>query len=126
MTHPMLWGTYMALPETLSAFTRMFRSDVERADMTRGRSLRVNTQAHIENLRAYLRPTPSIDEACAAALTRCREYADEIAERGSLFSVNDLATQQARKLALNAIDELENKLQDARPSDLAIGLGLGW
>jgi hypothetical protein len=61
-----------------------------------------------------------------AALTRCREYADEIAERDLLFSVNNPATQQARNLALNAIDELENRLQDARPSDLASGLGLSW
>jgi hypothetical protein len=55
----------MALPEPLSNFTRMLRSDVERADMTSVQRLRKKAQAHIENLRAYLRPTPSIDEACA-------------------------------------------------------------
>lgn len=104
----------------------MLRSEVERADMTNWRILHKNAQTHIENMRAYVRPTPSIDDACAAALARCREYADEIAERGLLFSVNDAATQQARNLALNAIDELENRLHDARPSDMANHLGLGW
>jgi hypothetical protein len=116
----------MALPGTLSDYTRMLRSDVERADMTNWRSLRKNAQSHIENMRAYLIPTRSIDEACATALTKCREYADEIAEQALLVSVNDPATQQARNLALNAIDELENRLVDARPSAAANYLGLDW
>ena len=119
-------GPHMALPKTLSDFTQMLRSEVERADMTSWRSLRKNAQAYIENMRTYVKPTPLIDEACATALTRCREYADEIADRGLLFSVNDAATQQARNLTLNAIDELESRLHDARPSDTANHLALGW
>jgi len=75
---------------------------------------------------AYLKPTPSIDESCANALARCQEYADEISRRGVRFPANDVTTQQARNLALTAIDELEIGLRDARPSDMATHLGLGW
>lgn len=116
----------MAMPKTLADFTQMLRSEVEHTNITNWPVLRKNANAHIENMRAYLMTTPLIDEACAIAITRCREYADEIADQGLRFSANDAATQRARNLALNSIDELESRLHDARPSDMANFLARGW
>jgi hypothetical protein len=70
--------------------------------------------------------TPEIVEASENARQRCEQFANEIADRGPLYSPNDPASKQARELALLAIGELEQRLQDARPSDIAISLGLGW
>jgi hypothetical protein len=116
----------MTVPNTLANFTQMLRTEVERADMTSWRSLLKNSVAHVENMRAYLKLTPLIDEACSTAVVRCQEYAKAIGDRGILYSPKEPATEQARQLALISIDELEDRLKDAKPSDHANMLALGW
>jgi hypothetical protein len=112
----------MSLPATLSDFTRPLRSAVGRAGTFSSSSLRNNTAIQIENMRVYLTPTPTIDEACAITIARCLEYADGLDNRG----LDDAATREARDSASKAIDDLENSLHDARPSNRATILGLGW
>lgn len=95
--------------------TQLLREDVERAGLTSWRILLANTVAHVQNLRGMVEPTERIDEAFLQVVTRCMDYAQEIAGQGLLFSPDHKASRQARQLALLAIDELELRLRDARP-----------
>jgi len=102
------------------------RSKVDKAGLSNWGSLQRNVPSLIGNARSYVRTTSEMNEAFDNAQRRCEEFAEEIAIRGVHYSPNDSASKQARELALLAIDELEEQLEDARPSDEAVGLGLGW
>jgi hypothetical protein len=104
----------------------MLRSEVRSAALTNWQLLQSNAFAHLENARSYVRSTPEIDEAFDMTRQRCEKFAKEIAARGVLYSPSDPASRQARELALFAVDELEQRLRDAKPSEQAIHLGLGW
>jgi hypothetical protein len=80
----------------------------------------------MQTARSYVHTTPEIDAAFDAAVRWCKQFSQEIAERGLLYSATAPTSQQARELALGALRELEERLADARPSETAIHLGLGW
>jgi hypothetical protein len=107
-------------------WTGALRSEVERAGLANWQSLHKNAESFIGNARYYVRTTPEIDRAFDDARDRCREFAEEISDRGLLYKQTDPASKQAREMALRAIDDLEKRLEDARPSDSAINMGLGW
>jgi hypothetical protein len=116
----------MTVPSQLSGYTKMLRTEIEQAGLPGWRSLYDNAYAHVENLRALIKRTPEIDEACDEVIARSREYAKEIRNRGPLFSLKDKASQQAYQLALLSVEKLEDRLHDATPSDRARALRLDW
>jgi hypothetical protein len=116
----------MTLPEPLAPLIGTLRTDVRGVGMTNWRLLEKTTGGCIDNALYYVRATPEIDEASEHVRQMCKQLANEIAERGVLYAQNHAPTKQARELALLAVDELENLLQDAKPSDEAICLSVGW
>jgi hypothetical protein len=116
----------MTVPSVLSNYTEMLRTEINRAGLPSWRTLYKNAYAHVENLRTLIKRTPELDVACDEAIARCREYADEIRDRGPLFSLNDKASQQAYQLALSSVEKLEGQLHDATPNERARALGLAW
>ena len=116
----------MRLPEPLAPLIGTLRTDVRGVEMTNWRLLEKTTSACIDNALYYVRATPEIDETSEHARRMCKQLANEIAERGLLYAPNHPPTKQARELALLAIDELEKQLEDSRPSDEAVCLGIGW
>ena len=61
-----------------------------------------------------------------AVATRCGARMDEITFRSTITRVGDPALDDARQMALAAIDDLEERLALARPSNRANILGIGW
>jgi hypothetical protein len=104
----------------------ILKTKIRGAGITSWRSLKYTTNECIDAARYYVRTTREIDQALDRARQMCEQFANEIAERGPFYSQNDRATKQARELALLAVDALETELKDARPSDEAVGLNLGW
>jgi hypothetical protein len=116
----------MTISKAWADCTRMLRTEVEKAGLENWKTLHHNADSLIETARSYVRTTPLIDAAFESALRQCKEFAGEI-NRGGLLTLKETRqVAQTRELALIAIDELEERLQDARPSDKAIYLGLGW
>jgi hypothetical protein len=116
----------MMIPKAWADCTGMLRTEVQSAGLANWKTLYLNADSLIETARSYVQPTTLIDAAFESARRRCKEFAEEIDERGLCYSQSDPASRHTRELALIAIDELEKRLQDARPSDKAIYLGLGW
>lgn len=116
MTISKPWGFYI----------EALRSEIQSARPTNWQRLQNNTTAHLENARFYVRAATEIDRAIDFAKQQCNAFVQDIADRGPLYSQDDPASRQARELALLAIADLEQQLQDARPSDEAVKLGLGW
>src|SRR5436309_15998616 len=116
----------MAVPSGLDDFVQLLRSDVQRAGAINWRTLCRNAQSHVASILELAEWTPEIGEACENAVARCCDYAGEIEDRGLLFSPEDAASKQARKLALMAIDELAARLDGARPSQRAPILAIPW
>lgn len=104
----------------------MLRTEVQSAGLANWKTLYLNADSLIETARSYVQPTTLIDAAFENARHQCKEFAEEIDRRGLLYSQSDSASRQIRELALIALNELEERLQDARPSDKAINLGVGW
>ncbi|WP_414474312.1 hypothetical protein [Microvirga sp. M2] len=74
---------------------------------------------------AYVRATPEMTEAAHEAVRTCRDYAEEL-ERPFPTGESAKALENAKQMALIAIDELVDRLGSARPNDEAVALGIGW
>src|SRR3954465_10399147 len=80
----------------------------------------------LEHLRDYVEPDTQTDEALEAVANRCGALMDEITFRSTITRVGDPALDDARQRALAAIDDLEERLALARPSNRATIFGIGW
>lgn len=104
----------------------MLRTEIRSAGITNWRSLPNNITTCVDIAYSYVRANPEIEDTCKRARQRCTEFVSDIADRGISYSPEEPASKKARELALLALDELEELLQTARPSELATSLGLGW
>ena len=117
----------MAVPETLSDFVEMLRTQVNGANVTNWQLLEAKAEGFIEMIRRYVRqPAPDIERALGHAFVMTKQLAQEIGNAGLLAAKGNTSIENARSLALNAIDDLSSRLELARPSDEAGALGIGW
>jgi hypothetical protein len=91
--------------------------------MTNWRSLAKNSNEYIDGALYYVRRSPEIDQASKKPRQMCSQFANHIAECGLRYSPDNPVGKQARELALIAVDELQEVLKDAKPSDEAASLG---
>ena len=59
-------------------------------------------------------------------LAACRIYTHKLKANGDAGLIDNTAIENAKQLALDAIDHLEAALQDAQPSEAAQILRLSW
>lgn len=107
-------------------YIHTLRSDVQRAGRTNWQQLQNNTANYLKSVRYYVRTTTEIDRAINFAKQQCDAFVQDVGDGGLLYSQDNPASRQAQELALLAIDDLEQQLQDAKPSDEAVSLSLGW
>ena len=119
-------GFTMPLPDVLASEIDALRSIVRTADTISARYQGGNALGCLENLRDYVELDTQTDEALEAVANRCGALMDEITFRSTITRVSDPALDDARQMALAAIDDLEERLALARPSNRANILGIGW
>jgi hypothetical protein len=73
-----------------------------------------------------VQPSASIDEAFRAAELHLEDFRSEISGCFGLSEREKASVENARQLALLALDRLTAALADARPSAEADALGIGW
>ena len=116
----------MPLPDVLASEIDALRSIVRTADTISASYQGGNALGCLQNLRDYVEPDTQTDEALEAVANRCGALMDEITFRSTITRVGDPALDDARQMALAAIDDLEERLALARPSNRANILGIGW
>lgn len=85
-----------------------------------------SAEVHVGTIRSYVAATPELDAAFDAALTQIRAFGEMGGDPYRLQRRGRDWTEQARQLAVLAIERLEDALQDAKPSALACALGVDW
>jgi hypothetical protein len=89
-------------------------------------TLAKNANAFLATAQSYVRPTDAIIEAFEQARIHIEDFRTEIRGRVALSAGEASSVENARQLALIAIDRLNDVLADARPSEDATAIGLGW
>lgn len=114
----------MSLPPPLVEYLENARRTIERARWVDAERFAKNAQAFIGEVQWRVMPTPAADAAFAGVSARIKEFAEEIGNRGRPRS--QTVVENARALALVALEQFEETLVEARASDLARALGEGW
>jgi hypothetical protein len=110
-------------PKDVADILDNLRSDVGGAGAGSIQVIQSNIPAHFDNLRAYVQSTPEFEESFSAARQQCLKLLEMIADKGALLSQDDPIVREARESALGALDELEEKIDEAGPSPESKALG---
>lgn len=116
----------MPLPETLKDPLDGARSCIERADNINITSLASIAEEALRRIKAYVVATPDINAAIGEAIGRLADFHEEVVDQNTLIPRVTSAIENARQIALLALDRLEEALAEARPSELAIALTVDW
>jgi hypothetical protein len=114
----------MQLPEPIDEHIQGAKSLVTRASWIDGELTTGNAIAFLKNGRVFIASEPGLVEPFEAAVARITELGSELADRG-LKRDGTNAVENARAMALLAIDELAAAWTDAPLSDHAKALGYG-
>lgn len=116
----------MSVPSPLVDLISDARSMIGRLSGFDADQLAHNSKVSLDTARQYVRPTGASDQAFGEAI-QCIDYLRrQVSGHLSLLERERDVIEDARRDALTAIDQLEARLTNARPSDLADALGMGW
>lgn len=116
----------MPLPEALKDPLEGARSCVARAHNINITSAASIAEEGLRRAKSYVVPTPALNEAFDEAIARILEFHEEVVDQNTLVPRVTSAIDNARQLALLAIDRLAARLDQAKPSADAVALGLDW
>ena len=116
----------MPVPSPLVDWIAGARSMIGRLSGFDVDQLAYNSKVLLGTARQYVRSTAISDEAFEEANQRIDRLRQQVSGHLGLSERERDAVEDARRDALMAIDQLEAALADARPSDLADALGMGW
>jgi hypothetical protein len=116
----------MPVPEALKEFVDGARSSIERAHNLNATAAARNAEVQLRSAQAYVQPSAAVNEAFDDAIGRVADFHEEVADQNTLIPRQTAAIQNARGIAIVAIDRLEDALVDAKPSDQARAIGLDW
>jgi hypothetical protein len=116
----------MPVPSPLVDWISGARSMIGRLSGIDADQLAHNSKVSLDTARKYVRPTGASDQAFGEAIQCIDHLRRQVSDHLSLSERERDVIEDARRDALAAIDQLEATLADARPSDLADALGMGW
>lgn len=115
----------MPAPEPLREYLEGARGFVTRASWIDRGAFAQNAITMISSGRAFVASAANLVSAYEEAVARISEFRDELAARG-LGNQGSNAVENARSLALLAIERLADAWSQASPSDEAKALGYDW
>lgn len=115
----------MTAPDPLREYLESARGYVTRASWIDRGVFAENALTMLASGRAFVASAPNLDRAYEEAVARISEFRDELAARG-LRNQGSNAVENARSLALLAIEQLTDAWSEASPSDEAKALGYDW
>lgn len=83
-----------------------------------------DVQTCIENVYSLAQPTEALEGAMGNVLQRAVELFARLNDPATLADTDRL--REAKQQAIAAVDALEATLLGARPTGLAVSMGLGW
>jgi hypothetical protein len=92
------------------------RNDIRNVGPQNIDTLRKNIPAQLVNMRSFVRPTREVAGSFAEADQRCSWLMRMIEDRRWFFSDDDPEVDELREAALCAVDQLEQKIDDAGAS----------
>jgi hypothetical protein len=116
----------MTLPFALQEITQTLRLRIEKANSSNCERLPKIAWDHVQALRTYVNSQVAINEPCVKVLTACRIYTHQLRASGEARLIDNTALENAKQLALATIDQLEEALHGAQPSEAAQILRLPW
>ena len=116
----------MAVPEILAEHISGARASISRATGLDAAMLAGNAKTYLATAESYVVPTAGSAEAFAAARFHIDDFRNEAAGQFALSEREKASIENARQLVMVALERLERRLEEARPSDMATALGLDW
>lgn len=116
----------MPIPEPLRQCIESATSCIERADPFNITSLASIAEERLRTARSYAVPTAASNEAFDDAIMRVLEFHEEVVDQNTLVQRVTSAIEQARQLALIAIQRFAKSLEEAKASDLAKAMDEDW
>ena len=116
----------MAVPEPLREFVEDARASVENAHSVNVSIAARNAEALLRSAKSYVVLTSALGEAFDDAIGRIADFHEEVVDQNTLTARVTPAIENARNIAVVAIDRLAEALRDARPNAHATAMGLDW
>lgn len=116
----------MSVPEPLREFidgAHRFIADAHNFNVT---EYARNAEQLLRSAKAYVRADRGLNEAFDDAIGRIADFHEEVVDQNILTKKITSAIENARQMALAAIDRLAEDLEMARPSEEAAAVGLEW
>ena len=104
------------MPTDMKKMLDDLRSDIRNVGPQNIDTLRRNIPAHLVNMRSFVRPTREVADLFEEADQWCSRLMKMIEDRRMFFSEDDPEVDELRESALCAVDQLEQKIDDAGAS----------
>jgi len=116
----------MAVPEPLREFVEDARGSLATAHSVNVGIAAGNAEAQLRSAMGYVVLTPFLREAFDDAIGRIADFHEEVVDQNTLTVRVTPAIENARNVALVAIERLAEALSDAKPNADARAIGLDW